>query len=71
MFDPEGIIACLSEQMWLLSLDMMEDGNDNRLAILTYDREDETQEGSVDESILEAEEEEEEALIDNRPLFSH
>jgi len=50
---------------------MMEDGNDNRLAILTYDREDETQEGSVDESILEAEEEEEEALIDNRPLFSH
>ncbi|KAF9127501.1 hypothetical protein BGX30_014768, partial [Mortierella sp. GBA39] len=54
VFDPEGVLAGLSEQMWLLSLDMMENRNDNRLAILTYDREGET------------EEEEGELLIDNR-----
>ena len=66
VFDPESTFAGLSEQMWLLSLDLMENRNDNRLAILTYDREDETEEGGVDESIVEAEEEEGEALIDNR-----
>ena len=71
VFDPEDILAGLLEQMWLLSLDMMENRNDNRLAILTYDRENEMEKGGVDESILEAEEKEEEALIDNRHRCTH
>lgn len=39
VLDLEDILAGLLEQMWLLSLDIMENRNDNCLAILTYNKE--------------------------------